>query len=82
MYVHHATIMFVSRCCGVVSFNRNDTVSEQLLPNSNVPELGESLAVVVLLWFCACEGVHNTDTFRLSVWALSLFMLESVWKRW
>ena len=30
----------------------------------------ESLAVVVLIWFCACEGFHNTDTFRLSVWAL------------
>ena len=33
-----------------------------------------------LLWFCACEGVHNPDTFRLSVWAPSPFMLESVWK--
>ena len=58
------------------------TLSEPLRPNSNGSELGESLAVVVLLWFCACEGVHNTDTFRLSAWALSPFMLESVWRRW
>ena len=58
------------------------TLSEPLRPNSNGSEIGESLAVVVLLWFCACEGVHNTDTFRLSVWALSPFMLESVWRRW
>ena len=26
-----------------------------------------------------CEGVHNTNTFRLFVWDLSPFMLESVW---
>ena len=58
------------------------TIYEPLLPNSNGSELGESLAVVVLLWFCACEGVHNTDNFRLSVGALSRFMLESVWMRW
>ena len=74
--------MFVSHCCGVVWFNRNGTVSEPLLPNSNGPELDESLAVVVLLWFCACEGVHNTDTFRLYVCDLRPFMLESVWRRW
>ena len=32
-----------------------------------------------LLWFCACEGVHNPDTFRLFVWALRLFMFELMW---
>ena len=34
----------------------------------------------VLLWFCACEGVDNPDTFRLYVWAPSPFMLESCGK--
>ena len=35
-----------------------------------------------LLWLCACEGVHNPDIFRLSVWAPNPCMLESVWRRW